>query len=153
MMDLWIRKATYQDIDIIYNWANDPEVRKNSFNTNPIRYEDHCKWYNTKMQSPNTAIFVLMCGDIPVGQCRIDVDGEEGVISYLVDKNYRNLGYGKILLNMVSEKIMNEYPEISMLVAEVKEDNISSRKVFLSLGYIENIDKKKKVLTFRRNIK
>ena len=34
------------DCSLIYNLSNDPLVRSNSFNSEPIIYENHVKWFN-----------------------------------------------------------------------------------------------------------
>ena len=45
-MGLYLRKADFKDCDVLFNWANDDEVRKNSFNQNKILYGDHIVWFN-----------------------------------------------------------------------------------------------------------
>lgn len=34
------------DCSLIYNLSNDPLVRSNSFNSEPIFYENHVRWFN-----------------------------------------------------------------------------------------------------------
>jgi len=36
---VFLRKATLSDIDLLYEWANDPVVRENSFSTESISYD------------------------------------------------------------------------------------------------------------------
>ena len=45
-MGQYLRKATIEDRDLLFQWANDPLVRKNSFSTAEIAYEEHVDWYN-----------------------------------------------------------------------------------------------------------
>ncbi len=139
MDNLYLREATKNDVDLIFNWANDDDERRFSFNPQKIAYEDHCRWYEKKLNSDDTSIYVLMCDDTPVGQCRLDVEEQDALISYFIDKSYRNRGYGKRLLNLVADKVADDYPMVSCLVAQVKTENIPSQKVFLSLGYTEEI--------------
>ena len=136
---MYLREATKDDVDLIFNWANDDDERRFSFNPQKIVYEDHCRWYEKKLNSDDTSIYVLMCDDTPVGQCRLDVEEQDALISYFIDKSYRNRGYGKRLLNLVADKVVDDYPMVSCLVAQVKTENILSQKVFLSLGYTEEI--------------
>ena len=140
MENIKIRKATIDDLDLIFEWANDPDERRNAFNSEPILYENHVKWYQSKMKSDDTYIFILMRDDIPVGQCRLDIEDGDALISYFIDPGYRNKGYGKKLLNLIYDKVKTEIPIIKMFTAEVKEENIPSQKVFLSLGYSEKTD-------------
>ena len=38
-MRLSLREVTAKDMDLLYEWANDPTVRQNAFHTEPIPYE------------------------------------------------------------------------------------------------------------------
>ena len=42
---IYLREATIEDRDLLYEWANDPETRRASFNTDRINYEEHCRWF------------------------------------------------------------------------------------------------------------
>lgn len=137
MNKVFLRKATMEDIDLIFAWANDEDERRNSFNPEKIPYADHCRWYKNKMTSDDTFIFIMMQEDKPLGQCRIEIEGEEALISYFIDKNFRNQGLGKKILELLHEEVKSNFSKVRVLMAQVKEDNIPSRKVFESLGYSE----------------
>ena len=130
-----LRRATMEDMDLIFRWANEEEARRNSFHTEPIPYEDHCKWYRAKMGSDAACIYILCDGDACIGQTRIDIEGDSAVISYFVDPMYRNRGYGKTILRLLHETVAAEHIDILFLIARVKPDNIPSRAVFEALGY------------------
>lgn len=149
MENIKIRKATIDDLDLIFEWANDPDERRNAFNSEPILYENHVKWYQSKMKSDDTYIFILMCDDIPVGQCRLDIEDGDALISYFIDHEYRNKGYGKKLLNLIYDKVKTQIPTIKTLTAEVKEENVPSQRVFLSLGYSEKIDTSRELREYK----
>ena len=44
-MDGYLRQADEKDMDLIFQWANEPVVRKNSFTIDMIAYEEHKEWY------------------------------------------------------------------------------------------------------------
>jgi len=46
MSNLYFRKVVHSDIDILYEWANDPETRLYSFKQSSIPYDTHKKWYS-----------------------------------------------------------------------------------------------------------
>lgn len=137
MDGLKLREATISDIDLIFEWANDIDERKYSFNPQKINYKDHCQWYEKRMNDEDTIIYILLRDTIAIGQCRIELEGDNALISYFIDKSYRNRGYGKRLLKMVEKVIRGKYPAIKSLKAQVKCDNKPSQKVFLAMGYIE----------------
>jgi len=45
-----LRKATYEDCYLLFDWANDDAVRANSFNSEKIDIETHKKWLEDKLQ-------------------------------------------------------------------------------------------------------
>lgn len=132
---LVLRDVRTDDRDLLFRWANDPDVRRVSFHSEPIPYEDHVRWFEKLLNSDHVRQFVLEEDAVPVGQVRIDISGEEAEISYSVAAEYRGLGYGNALLRMLHERVRAEYPQIKVLCARVKPDNLSSQKTFEKLGY------------------
>lgn len=130
-----LRKAELGDINLLYKWANDAVVRKNSFNTEPIPYANHQKWFKRIMMDDSVHQYILMDGDIPVGQIRLNVDGIDAEIGYSIAKEYRGKGYGHKILNLVVDEVQKRHPEIHTLTAKVKPDNVASTKLFESEGY------------------
>ena len=55
---IMLRRCTYSDMDIIYKWINDDEVRNNSFNSDYIEYETHVKWFNEKSVDKSIEPFI-----------------------------------------------------------------------------------------------
>ena len=126
-----LRKATYDDCNILFEWANDPSVRANSFNTKAIEIDDHRNWLKNKLIDKNTALFIVTYNNDNVGTIRLDKDGEELIISYSIDKNYRGRGLGTKVLDAIKK----EMQELT-LVGFVKKENIPSIKAFEKAGYI-----------------
>ena len=46
----FLREAKWEDMEQLFLWANDKEVRKNSFSMEPISYEEHQEWYEKKLE-------------------------------------------------------------------------------------------------------
>ena len=131
----FLRKATMNDMDLIFEWANDPVVRSNSFNSEPITYENHVEWFNRIMADNNVLQFILIDDEIPVGQIRLNIEGAEAEIGYSIAADYRGKGYGRRILQLIVEEVEKNHPEIKTLVAKVKPDNMASKKLFESEGY------------------
>lgn len=123
-----LRQATKDDCELLFDWANNPQVRANAINTEPIEWEGHCKWFQSKLQSSDKIL--ILEDSIPVGQIRLDVVDNHYLIDYSVQSNQRGKGYGKILLEMVI-KSHRDYT----LKGEVREDNIGSKKAFERSGF------------------
>lgn len=131
----YLRKATVEDMDLLFEWANDPVVRSNSFHSEPIPYESHKQWYADIMSDVNVLQFILMDDEIPVGQIRLNIEGTEAEIGYSIAAAYRGKGYGHRILKLIVEEVEKNNPEIQTLVAKVKPDNTASKKLFESEGY------------------
>lgn len=131
---LQFRKVTMEDMDLLYHWANDETVRKNSFCTDKIEYRDHLKWFKAKYNDENCIIFIIMNNAIPVGQIRLDINGTEAYIDYSIQKEYRNKGIGSVVLKLLEDEVIKLHNYI-ILVGWVKKDNISSYNIFVKLGY------------------
>jgi len=50
---LSLRKVIDTDESILFNWANDPDVRKWSFNQNFITSNEHRTWFKQKLNDIN----------------------------------------------------------------------------------------------------
>lgn len=132
---LELRKIVESDAQLIYEWANDDDVRNNAINTRKIKWEDHINWFNKKLQSTNTFMFIGFLKDAPVGQIRFDKENEDYVIDYSIAKMHRGKALGteivKTGIKILSETIHKPFT----VVAQVKEKNIASVKVFAKLHF------------------
>lgn len=135
MSNLYLRKAELSDIDLYYEWANDPIVRSNSFNTEHIPYEEHVNWFNRVFQRDDVVLFVLMEDDMAVGQIRINITDAVAEISYSISSEFRGKGYGGIIVSLLIERIKEDLPGIKTVCARVKPNNVASLKVFEREGF------------------
>lgn len=150
-MRAFLRKASKDDVDLLYQWVNDEIVRVNSFSTGWISYEEHKKWYQELLADCNRQQYIYVYDEEEIGQVRLTMDGEKAEIGYSIQKEKRCMGHGKILLRLLIEEVKKKYPQIKKLVARVKPENIASQKVFLDLGF-EEIAKEYEVLVDQANI-
>lgn len=143
MSKIYLKKADWKDVDLLFKWVNDEEVRKNSFNSHKIDYEEHKQWYKSSLEDRNVDIFILYVNNTPIGQIRLNYSGTTAIINYSIDKNYRRKGFGSIILKMVEQKVIYSRPEILVLLGSVKPNNIPSKKVFEKNGYEKKFVKNK----------
>jgi RimJ/RimL family protein N-acetyltransferase len=119
------------DALILFDWANDRTVRANSFNNEKISIFDHFKWFNNKIKSENSRIYILT--DLyksNIGQIRVDKIDEYFEIGFSISNAYRGRGLG----NKIVELLLNELGNVNYL-AKVKDGNIASKKVFINNGF------------------
>lgn len=136
MENLRLRKAEEKDCRFLFDLRNEEEVRKNSFQTQLIPYEQHEIWFRRKLAEEQTKIFILEQGQQPVGEVRIDICDGEAEISYALCKEARGHGYSKWMLAELERRAGEEF-WCRGLIAEVKTGNTASRKIFQFLKYRE----------------
>ena len=121
---------------MIYDWRMSPEVRAKSFNNKEFSYEDHKKWFQKFMENKLSFGFILEDSGKPVAQIRFDKTKIEGYynISIFTAPNNSGKGYGSLILDMAckNEKLLTV---AKFFVAEVFDDNIPSKKIFLKNGF------------------
>jgi ribosomal-protein-alanine N-acetyltransferase len=139
MGKIQLREVDEKDCDILFNWANDKDVRQNSFSCEKIMYENHLLWFETKIHNDNCCKFILMDGMVNIGMTYLDVVDGVGKISYSISRDFRGKGYGTIIIEKLEEKIKECELGIHELYAEVKYKNMASQKIFKKLGYKEYI--------------
>ena len=126
------RPATVADCKLYWHWANDPEVRKNAFNSNPILWEQHQEWFAARLSDPGSILLIFESQYGPVGQIRLDGDVTRKTISYSVARQYRGKGIGK---KLVLEVIARRPSFAKSFFAEVKKENPASANIFENLGF------------------
>ena len=135
--DLYLRQAKSDDARLLYEWRNDPETRAASFHQDEIPYEDHLAWFGKMMKDENRLQFILMDGDTPVGQIRLDlspagaketgsmtaaacIEGHknnsagqqcEAEISYAAAPGQRGRGYGTALIRLIEKAAKEQNKE------------------------------------------
>lgn len=135
--NLFLRPVKANDMLLLFQWANDETVRKNAFHTNKITIEEHSKWFMNLLQDDNQRQYLLISDEEPVGQIRISIKGDLGIISYSVDPQKRGLGYGKAMIGILRQQVHKELPHIKTLVAKVKPSNMASICCFKNCGFNE----------------
>ena len=132
---LCIRPIDVKDMDLLYEWVNDPLCRINYFNTSVVTYSEHQEWFKKIINDANTKIFIANVGSKNVGQIRLSLSETNIEVSYSVAEEYRGMGYGTRLLALAEKWIKdNNFGEIRV-VGKVKKHNYSSCKCFNMNGY------------------
>ena len=136
-MNGYLRQATEADMDLLFQWANDPIVRKSSFSTSEISYEEHKEWYQKLLHRTDCRQYIYMQKNEAIGQARITIVGETAEIGYSICAEKRHRGHGGSLLKLIKEQVAQDFPEIQRIIGKVKPENIASQQAFLNAGYSE----------------
>jgi RimJ/RimL family protein N-acetyltransferase len=129
--NFFLKPASQKHMRLLFEWVNDPNVRNNAINQANISWEQHQKWFNNKIKSKNSCIFILMDNEQAIGQIRIDKnDKNSWIIDYSIAQEYRGNGFGTLIL----KKLLKKKPDL-VFEAMVKKNNIASNNIFQNLNF------------------
>lgn len=135
-MSVKFRLPTLLDEALLWNWRNDTETRKNSFNQQLILLDDHMAWFrkNIAGEFPNRILLIAEDKDRRVGTVRIDIDPKEMTqeLSWTVAPFFRNQGYGK---KMLIALIKSEWLKPMEIMCKIRSFNQASIKMALLVGF------------------
>ncbi len=149
MKDIFLRRASLDDAELLFSWANDIDVRRNAFRQQEILWDEHVKWLKGKLQDENCRIYIgyitaEMMADMtymsekPIGQIRLDSSDGTSEIDYSVVSAFRGRGYGTRLLEEAMRLAADGCRKFS---ACVKKSNPASMRVFEKCGFAMTQDR------------
>jgi UDP-2,4-diacetamido-2,4,6-trideoxy-beta-L-altropyranose hydrolase len=133
---LRLRPVAADDCRLLWDWANDPEVRAASFASAPIRWETHVSWFDEKLGDSRTAgqkcrIFIAENEEgLAVGQIRFERRDDAGWdVGVSLRKDMRGRGLASELIDGGVRELVR-CKEGSLIHAYVKPENVASVKAF-----------------------
>ena len=130
-----LRLLRWSDACRIWEWANDPITRQQSFSEQTfIPWLAHLQWFETLLMDPMRWAFVYCEAGAAVAFVRIDVLGNDGVVGINVNPQSRGRGVGARALQALSV-VCREQGQLHALIAEIQATNVASQKVFEKAGY------------------
>jgi len=138
---LRLRPVQFEDRRLLWEWANDPDVRAASFSSEPISWKAHEVWFDEKLHSlqgsdSKTLIFIAEDEEAKaVGQIRFDSRSEgEWEVGISLDRNMRGRGLGSELIAAGVRELLKEI-RTARIHAHVKPLNRASAKSFENAGF------------------
>lgn len=134
------RNATYDDAQLIFDWSNDPETRRNSYHSEPIAWEHHLHWFQQRLNS-NDDLLIFEDHGNAVGWVRFSITSTHAVIGVVVAPEERGKGYGAQIITLGVAVFCEKYPEIP-IHAFIKKENTGSLKSFekANFKWIKDVD-------------
>ena len=140
---LSLRKVIKADEVLLYNWANDPDVRKWSFKNKSISLNEHKNWFENKLNDPNVLIWIFEKHHSPIGMVRLEKKDNEVLLNYLIASESRGKGLASEMLIMAMNELKNYWHNI-YVIAYTLSRNIPSIKSLEKAGFfLENRGDKK----------
>ncbi|AUD01358.1 GNAT family N-acetyltransferase [Spirosoma pollinicola] len=137
---LTYRTAQPADARLYFDWANDPDTRRQSFSSTPISLETHTAWFTRKLTDPNALLLVFTNeAGHPVGQVRFERTPiadmpDEIIIGVSVDAHYRGKGLAAQLIAQGCAICRKNWGAVT-IHAYIKPENAASVHAFDRAGF------------------
>lgn len=131
---LIVRTIEAEDKDLIYEWANDEQTRLNSFNSQPIPYDNHSAWFDQKLKDSNALYFICEFENTPAGLLRFDIAESEATIGIIIGEKFRGKGLALSFIHSCSQ--VYRLVSGNVIKAFIKPTNVASKKSFERAGFI-----------------
>ena len=79
--NLRLRDAVPDDVQVVWEWRNDPRTRRHSRDARALKFEEHRRWWRDALVDPGRQLFIGRCGNQDVGVLRFDSKGEAAELS------------------------------------------------------------------------
>lgn len=133
--DVGLRRATPEDAVGLWRLANDPQTRRNSLSKDPIPFERHLEWLESKLSSAETAIWIVDVGGSVAASARYERTGPgAGEVHYAVAPAYRGKGLGAKTLTWTCRKACSELG-LEELTGRVLVHNEPSLRAMVRAGF------------------
>jgi len=135
------------DACLLWEWANDPEVRRHSFHPEPIPWENHLGWLRSRLAEPDSKFFIARTSSgEAIGQIRLQAQSPgQALIHLSAAPTWRGRGAGARMLQLA------ESAGFRRLHARVKQDNTASLRMFEAAGF-ERMDENDGACQFQKNL-
>ena len=148
-----LRKVIKTDEILLFDWINDPDVRKSSFNKNSITLDVHKIWFKQKFDDVNVLMWIFEVNSTPEGLVRLEKDNSEVVLNYLIASQSRGNGLAGKMLKMAMNEVRS-YWQNTKVFAYTLPENIASIKSLERAGfYLESSSNEKNCYLFRKTEK
>jgi len=133
-MEVILRPIKIEDLDIVFQWRNHPEVRKNSFNKDEISRSEHFNYWKRRIGEAENYSFMAMADGKSIGLVRLDKRPDSYEVHVMVAPNLRGMGLGSKMI----EKTKENAKKLGMnkLTARILPGNDSSQSIFRKNGFV-----------------
>jgi RimJ/RimL family protein N-acetyltransferase len=128
--NITLRPARTTDMALLRDWRNDDQVVRFSGTAKRVSAAEHAAWLSAHLADPTTRLWVAEEDGVPVGQARIDRDGDVGTVSISVAARHRGRGVAVAILRAVIG-----ISSAARLRALVRPGNVASLHAFERVGF------------------
>ena len=132
-----LRKARKNDCYDLWIWRNHTEIRHWSFNREEIEYEKHREWFEKKIKDRDVNIYIAEnIKEEKVGQIRFEINKKKlASVNINLNPKFFGKGLGSKIIRKGTESFLKENRNVKEVIAEILDENITSKKAFQKVGY------------------
>ena len=134
--------ATATDEALLLRWANEQQVRANSFSPEAIAPADHQRWFRAGLADANRLLLIARDAQgCPLGQVRFDRQpanpqgSREALIDLSLDRCARGQGLATELVRLGLQAMEQQWGSGTDALAEVIAGNVASQATFARAGF------------------
>jgi RimJ/RimL family protein N-acetyltransferase len=135
--EIRLRRVREEDRRLLWEWANDRDVRAASFSSDSIAWETHVAWFADKVTSSESLLFIAEDkAGTPFGQIRFDLTKNGGAdLNLSLVREKRGCGLAVPLIRAGVRELFSS-TECKRVHAFVKPENIASARAFEKAGFL-----------------
>ena len=107
-----LRKVNKNDEELLFIWANDPAVRRWSFNKDPITLDEHKNWFTKILNDENVLFWIFEVESTPQGLVRLHKNNNEVTLNYLISPESRGKGLANKMLILTMPEIRKYWANV-----------------------------------------
>lgn len=113
-------------------------MRKGSFNTEIIDYDEHKMWFAAKIKDKRVKMYIAEIENgQKIGQVRFDEDTDNRwQINVNLNPQFFSKGFGGKVIKSATDYFFREESDVCEIVAKIKEGNVASLKAFAKAGFV-----------------
>lgn len=135
---LTIKEVDLTDATMMYEWANDPITRSQSFSSNTIELPEHIAWLTRKLENSKNNYYIIKQQNNPCGIVRFDHDTANlYTIGITIAPEFRGKGLAAKCLKLACETFIfqNQFSKLFGINAFIKNENKASILAFEKAGF------------------
>lgn len=135
-LGLEVRRATLNDAELLWTWANDSEVRAASFQPKQISWDEHQQWFRARLANDSSTTLLAEESGTPIAVFRVELNHARiGTASVTFAPELRGSGLASHVIEKCSRRATEELQLVAMH-ALIKSDNGRSIRAFESAGFV-----------------
>jgi len=139
MSELNLIKIKITHREIVWQWRNDINTKRLSFNSKSISWEEHILWFDKVLKDERYKFFIGEINNIPVGIVGFKRLRENNLcyeVNINISPKYRGKGIGKNILKIGINNLKDVDKNLESICANIKSENLASISLFESLGFV-----------------